>query len=214
MNELKRKKCDFCGDKFYKKVRSSDCGWVNMCEGCYRSYMGCENCNLKNHLNQLYQLHVESIWVIVDADFDDSNKKFIKSFVWDVPILPIKSYEAILIDRYYDNCEEIRNKVELRKKIKNRSYCKFFKICRGFYLESLTCIYKGGKYCGKFRRFIAIEKEENLELAPHEILTPCPKCGHKTLLISDKAEFNTCVNVNCCYFERKNNYMDAVGYSW
>ena len=210
MNKLKRNKCDFCGDKFYKKVETPDMGWVNMCEGCYKSYMGCENCNLMKHLNQL---HIKSKWIIVDADFDDSIK-FNKKSIWNLPVLPKTRNEAILINTFYDNCEEIRNKFELRKKIRKRLYCKFFKICRGFYLESLICTHKGSEYCGMFRKFIAIERGKNPKLASHETLVLCPKCKNETLLVSDEAEFNMCINLNCCYFERKKNYTDAVGYSW
>ena len=59
-----------------------------------------------------------------------------------------------------------------------------------------------------------LEKKEKPKLASHEKLVPYPKCGNDTLLISEKAEFNTCVNLNCGYFERKKNYIDAVGYNW
>ena len=37
--------CEFCGNKYYKKVEMPDIGCVNMCNGCYESYMDCENCN-------------------------------------------------------------------------------------------------------------------------------------------------------------------------
>lgn len=57
-------------------------------------------------------------------------------------------------------------------------------------------------------------KKEKPKLASHEKLIICPKCNNKTLLISDKEEFNMCVNLNCSYFERNQNYIDAVGYSW
>ena len=57
------------------------------------------------------------------------------------------------------------------------------------------------------------ETEEKPKLASHEKLVLCPKCEHKTLLMSDKAEFNMCININCCYFVRRTNYLDAVGYN-
>ena len=210
MNELKKKSCDFCGDKFYKKVETN-CGWANMCRGCCISYMGCENCNLINLLNQL---HEGSDWVVVDADFNgfiNSKKEFIE-FIWDTSVLPKTRNEAILTDLLYDGCEEIRKKFELRKKIKKRLYCKFFRVCRGFFLNSITCTHKGGGHCGKFRKFTSIE-EEKPKLAPHETLILCPKCGNKTLLVSEKAQFNTCININCCYFERQIFYQDSLGYS-
>ena len=60
------------------------------------------------------------------------------------------------------------------------------------------------KWLGKF----------NTKIASHERLRICPKCRNKTLLISDKEEFNMCINIKCCYSESKENYLDAVGYNW
>ena len=33
-------------------------------------------------------------------------------------------------------------------------------------------------------------------------LVNCPECGHKTLLVSEKAKFNSCTNKKCYYFEK------------
>ena len=154
---------------------------------------------------------------VVSMDFTNWKINFIKNFIWNNPeklILPTTRDEAILIDLLYDNSEEIRRRFKLRKEIKKRLYCRFFKICKGFYLNSITCTHKGGEYCDKFRKFEEMEKNENPKLAPHETLILCPKCQNKTLLVSNKEEFNMCININCCYFERKQNYQDAIGYSW
>ena len=213
---LKKNNCDFCGDKFYKKIKMPDIiGWVNMCKGCYRSYksyVDYENCKQIYRSNQS---HVESNWSIVDADFDGSinSENDLIEFIWDIPVLPKTRNEAILTSLLYDGYEEIRKRFELRKKIKKKLYCKFFKICKGFYLNSIVCTHKGGE-CGKFRKFEEMEKNENPKLSLHEILILCPKCKNKTLLVSNKEEFNMCVNVNCCYFEKKQNYQDSIGYSW
>lgn len=162
---MSKNNCDFCGNKFYKKVKMLDnIGWVNMCEGCYRSYrsyMDCEKCKLISHSNKL---HVESNWIVVDIDFDgfvSSKNDFIKS-TWDIPVLPKTRNEAILTGLLYDDCEDVRNNFKLRKKIKKKSYCKFFKTCKEFYLNSITCTHNKGKgHCGKFGKFEEMEKNEN-----------------------------------------------------
>ena len=58
------------------------------------------------------------------------------------------------------------------------------------------------------------EKEEEHDLAKHERSEMCPNCKNKTLLINDFFKYNTCININCCYFERRKNYIDAITYSW
>lgn len=59
-----------------------------------------------------------------------------------------------------------------------------------------------------------MEEKEKPKLASYERLIICPKCKSKTLLVSEKAEFNMCVNINCCHFERKIYLADAIGYSF
>ena len=62
--------------------------------------------------------------------------------------------------------------------------------------------------------------EEEPNLAPHEKLVICPNCKNKTLLINDFVEYNTCVNINCGYWKKKenkkeyneSNYIDSYDY--
>ena len=60
------------------------------------------------------------------------------------------------------------------------------------------------------------KNKKKLKLIPNEKLIKCPKCGHNTLLPSDESfNFDMCINLNCCYFEkRKDDYIDAISYSW
>ena len=57
-------------------------------------------------------------------------------------------------------------------------------------------------------------KKEKPKLASHEKLIICPECKNETLLVSEKAKFSMCVNVNCGHFERKIYPADAIGYSF
>lgn len=73
-------------------------------------------------------------------------------------LLPETIYEAITFGKYCDD-KTVISIFAIRNKIKNRSYCRFFKICRGFYLNSNICSNGGGRYCGKFRKFGLIEEK-------------------------------------------------------
>lgn len=98
-------------------------------------------------------------------------------------ILPVTKQEAIFIVRQYDNSESIRKDFELRKKIKKRSYCEFFRICKGFYIESYTCTHRGGDYCGAFRIFNSGDSEipNKLRISQFGITIPLNKEGREFL---------------------------------
>ena len=72
--------------------------------------------------------------------------------------LPRTRYDAIVFERSYDD-KLITSIFAIRNKIKNRSYCRFFKICKGFYLNSETCTHGGGNYCGRFNIIYSIQME-------------------------------------------------------
>ena len=72
--------------------------------------------------------------------------------------LPRTRYEAIMFGSFYDN-KTFTSIFAMRNKIKNKSYCRFFKICKGFYLNSETCVNGGGNYCGKFRKIYLIQEK-------------------------------------------------------
>lgn len=73
-------------------------------------------------------------------------------------LLPRTRQEAIVFGIFYNN-KSFTSIFATRNKIKNRSYCRFFKICRGFYLNSETCTHGGGRYCGKFRKICSIQEK-------------------------------------------------------
>ena len=75
-----------------------------------------------------------------------------------IELLPRTRYDAIEFGKCCDG-NIVLSIFTIRNKIKNRLYCRFFKICRGFYLNSETCIHGGGNYCGKFRKFGLIQEK-------------------------------------------------------
>ena len=79
-----------------------------------------------------------------------------------IDLLPETRYEAIIFGKYCDH-KPNTSIFAIRNKIKNKSYCRFFKICKGFYLNSETCINGGGNYCGRFRKINLIQEKMQKE---------------------------------------------------
>ena len=75
-----------------------------------------------------------------------------------IALLPKTMYQAIEFGKCCD-VKIVLSIFTMRNKIKNKSYCRFFKICRGFYLNSDICSNGGGNYCGRFRKIGLIQEK-------------------------------------------------------